>query len=172
MTYEIDGEQYVAQMVGYGGAGALSAPFVLPDRPRLPGRLLVFKLGGKATAPAYVRPERFEIDLTGVTSTGDAKRGFALFHQNCQVCHGPNATGTYLPDLRRSQMLLSSDSWKSVLIDGALAERGMASFSRFIDAKGAEDLRAYVLTEARAVQGAAAAPPAAAPAKGGPPPKS
>ena len=172
MTYEIDGEQYVAQMVGYGGAGALSAPFVLPDRPRLPGRLLVFKLGGKATAPAYVRPEKFELDLTGVTSTGDAKRGFALFHQNCQVCHGPNATGTYLPDLRRSQMLLSSDSWKSVLIDGALAERGMASFSRFIDAKGAEDLRAYVLTEARAVQGTAAAPPAAAPAKGGPPPKS
>ena len=69
-------------------------------------------------------------------------------------------------------MLLSADSWKSVLIDGALAERGMASFSRFIDAKGAEDLRAYVLTEARAVQGTAAAPPAAAPAKGGPPPKS
>ena len=84
-----------------------------------------------------------------------------------QVCHGPNATGTYLPDLRRSQILLSADSWKSVLIDGALAERGMASFSRFFDAKGAEDLRAYVLSEAK---GAAA--PAVAPAKGGPPPKS
>ena len=68
----------------------------------------------------------------------------------------------FLPDLRRSQMLLSSDSWKSVLIDGALAERGMASFSRFIDAKGAEDLRAYVLSEAR---GAAA--PAVPAAKGG-----
>ena len=65
-------------------------------------------------------------------------------------------------------MLLSSDSWKSVVIDGALAERGMASFSRFIDAKGAEDLRAYVLTEARAVQAEAKA----APAKGGPAPKS
>ena len=59
-------------------------------------------------------------------------------------------------------MLLSSDSWKSVVIDGALAERGMASFSRFIDAKGAEDLRAYVLSEAR---GAAA--PAVPAAKGG-----
>ncbi|WP_332766101.1 PQQ-dependent dehydrogenase, methanol/ethanol family [Phenylobacterium sp.] len=165
-TYEIDGEQYVALMVGYGGAGALSAPFLLPDRPRLPGRLMVFKLGGKAVAPAYVRPEVATLDLTGVTSTGDAKRGFALFHQNCQVCHGPNATGTFLPDLKRSQMLLSADSWKSVVIDGALATRGMASFSRFFDAKGAEDLRAYVLTEAR---GAAA--PAVAPAKGGPPPK-
>jgi quinohemoprotein ethanol dehydrogenase len=165
MTYEIDGEQYVAQMVGYGGAGALSAPTMLPDRPRLPGRLMVFKLGGKATAPAYQRPERIDLDLTGVSSTGDAKHGFALFHQNCQVCHGPNATGTYLPDLRRSQMLLSADSWKSVLIDGALAERGMASFSRFISPKDAEDLRAYVLSEAK---GAAA--PVVPPAKGGPPP--
>ncbi|MDP3855485.1 PQQ-dependent dehydrogenase, methanol/ethanol family [Phenylobacterium sp.] len=165
-TYEIDGEQYVALMVGYGGAGALSAPFLLPDRPRLPGRLMVFKLGGKATAPAYVRPEIATLDLTGVTSVGDVKRGFALFHQNCQVCHGPNATGTFLPDLKRSQMLLSAESWKSVVIDGALASRGMASFSRFTDAKGAEDLRAYVLTEARG-----AATPAAAPAKGGPPPK-
>ena len=157
MTYEIDGEQYVAQMVGYGGAGALSAPFVLPDRPRLPGRLLVFKLGGTAKAPDYVRPEVAALDLTGVTSSGDAKRGFALFHQDCQVCHGPNATGTYLPDLRRSPMLLSAENWKSVVIDGALAPRGMASFSRFLDAKGAEDLRAYILTEARAIQAAEAA---------------
>ena len=52
-TYEIDGEQYVALMVGYGGAGALSAPALLPERPRLPGRLMVFKLGGTAKAPPY-----------------------------------------------------------------------------------------------------------------------
>ncbi len=161
-TYEIDGEQYVALMVGYGGAGALSAPALLPERPRLPGRLMVFKLGGTAKAPPYVRPEQAALDLTGVTSTGDVGRGFALFHQNCQVCHGPNAGGAFLPNLRQSQMLLSAESWKSVVIDGALAERGMASFSRFIDAKGAEDLRAYVLSEAR---GAAA--PAVPPAKGG-----
>jgi quinohemoprotein ethanol dehydrogenase len=37
-----------------------------------------------------------------------------------------------------------------------LAPNGMASFARFIDAKGAEDLRAYVLSEARG----AATPPA------------
>ena len=94
-----------------------------------------------------------------MSAAGDAKRGFALFHQNCQVCHGPNASGAYLPDLRRSPMLLTAESWKSVLIDGALAPRGMASFSRFIDAKGAEDLRAYVLTEARTAQAKQAAGP-------------
>jgi PQQ-dependent dehydrogenase (methanol/ethanol family) len=165
-TYEIDGEQYVALMVGYGGAGPLSAPSLLPDRPRLPGRLLVFKLGGKAVAPAYQRPEQSPVDLTAVSSTGDVKRGFALFHQNCQVCHGPNASGSYLPNLRKSQMLLSGETWRSVVIDGALAANGMASFSRFLDPRGAEDIRAYVLAEAK---GAAA--PAVPPTKGGPPPK-
>lgn len=148
-TYEIDGEQYVALMVGYGGAGALSSPALLPDRSRLPGRLLVFKLGGKATTPAYDLPEVEPLDLTGVSSRGNATAGFSSYQQYCQVCHGSNASGRFLPDLKRSQMLLSADNWSSVVLDGALAPRGMASFSRFLSPAEAENIRAYVLTEAR-----------------------
>ncbi|HUO11671.1 MAG TPA: PQQ-dependent dehydrogenase, methanol/ethanol family, partial [Caulobacteraceae bacterium] len=58
MTYRIGGAQYVAVMVGYGGAAPLAAHFALPDRPRMPGRLLVFKLGGTDQAPAYPAPQR------------------------------------------------------------------------------------------------------------------
>ena len=43
------GEQYLAVMVGYGGAAAMFTAWALPNQPRLPGRLLVFKLGGAAT---------------------------------------------------------------------------------------------------------------------------
>ncbi len=154
-TYELDGEQYVALMVGYGGSGALSAPAFLPERSRLPGRLMVFKLGGKAKAPAYDIATMPPLNLAGVTSTGDAKNGFSLFHQNCQVCHGPNASGAYLPDLKRSPLVLTSEDWKSVVIDGAKKANGMASFSRFLTPKEAEDVRAYVLTEARLSQGPA-----------------
>ena len=148
-TYEIDGEQYVALMVGYGGAGALSSPALLPDRSRLPGRLLVFKLGGKATTPAYDLPQVEPLDLTGISSRGNATAGFSSYQQYCQVCHGSNASGRFLPDLKRSQMLLSADNWSSVVLDGALAPRGMASFSRFLSPAEAENIRAYVLTEAR-----------------------
>ena len=148
-TYEIDGEQYVALMVGYGGAGALSSPALLPDRSRLPGRLLVFKLGGKATTPAYDLPQVEPLNLTGVSSRGNATAGFSSYQQYCQVCHGSNASGRFLPDLKRSQMLLSADNWSSVVLDGALASRGMASFSRFLSPAEAENIRAYVLTEAR-----------------------
>nr|QQZ50845.1 c-type cytochrome [Phenylobacterium glaciei] len=72
------------------------------------------------------------LDLAGVTSAGDVKAGFALFHNNCQVCHGPSASGAFLPDLKKSQMLLSADAFKSVVIDGALKANGMASFARFL----------------------------------------
>lgn len=153
-TYEIKGEQYVALMVGYGGAGALSSPALLPDRSRLPGRLLVFKLGGTATAPAYDLPEVEPLDLTGVSSKGNVKAGFESFQQYCQVCHGSNASGRYLPDLKRSQILLSDENWSSVVLYGALASRGMAGFSRYLSDADAENIRAYVLSEAR--KGAAA----------------
>ena len=93
MTYAIDGEQYVAVMVGSGGTGQISAPQLMPERPRMPGRLMVFKLGGTAKAPAPVAPPRPVADLTKVSTTGDVARGFSLFHANCQVCHGPGRIG-------------------------------------------------------------------------------
>jgi len=148
-TYEINGEQYVAVMVGYGGTGPLSASAMLPGRPRLPGRLLVFKLGGTAKAPAYDIPEEPPLDLTGVTSTGDPKAGFVAYHALCQVCHSASASGTYLPDLKRSAILQSAEDWKAVVIDGEKADQGMASVSRFLTPAQAEDIRAYVISEAR-----------------------
>ncbi|MFN3585504.1 PQQ-dependent dehydrogenase, methanol/ethanol family [Phenylobacterium sp.] len=160
MTYELDGEQYLAVMVGVGGGGQISAPGSMPQRPRLPGRLLVFKVGGKAQAPAFPKPAQPAIDLAAIQpSKGDAQHGFAVFHQNCQVCHGPNASGAWLPDLKASPMLQTADNWKGVVIDGASAPRGMASFARFLTPKDAEDARAYVIEEAKKAAGGQAAAP-------------
>jgi len=150
MTYELNGEQYIAVMVGVGGAGQTSGPANLPTRQRLPGRLMVFKIGGTAKAPDFPAPAQQQIDLAKVSSTGDVQHGFTQFHQDCQVCHGPNASGAWLPDLKRSPMLTTADDWKRVVIDGASASRGMASFARFLSPKDAEDIRAYVISEAKA----------------------
>ena len=48
MTYAIDARADLAVMVGVGGAGQISYPVMMPKRPRLPGRLMVFKIGGRA----------------------------------------------------------------------------------------------------------------------------
>ncbi|MFI4934044.1 MAG: PQQ-dependent dehydrogenase, methanol/ethanol family [Caulobacterales bacterium] len=156
MSYKIGNDQYVAVMVGYGGAAPLAAAYVLPDRPRMMGRLLVFKIGGTDTAPAYPAPVRMTINLTGVTSPGDATKGFSLYNANCSNCHGPNVTGRYLPDLKTSQMILSSDNFNSVVLQGAKKSNGMASFAKFLQPDEVESIRAYILQEARTEQGPAA----------------
>jgi PQQ-dependent dehydrogenase (methanol/ethanol family) len=157
MTYELDGEQYVAVMVGYGGAGALSAAAFLPDRPRLPGRLMVFKLGATAQAPAYEIPPKPPIDLAGVSSRANARRGQEFYNANCLVCHGANASGGYLPDLRRSASIRSTEAFNSIVRDGALKANGMAAFAAYLSVDETEAVRAYLITEARRLQGLDAA---------------
>src|SRR5690606_19406191 len=56
MTYEIDGEQYVAVLAGWGGIWALAPGLLSTVSGPTPNisRLLVFKLGGETTLPAAV----------------------------------------------------------------------------------------------------------------------
>lgn len=143
MTYRLDGEQYLALMVGYGGAGGMGG-----DQPRRKGRLLVFKLGGAATAPAY--PSAVEtppLDLAAAEpSSGNADHGGAIFGQLCATCHGG---GTFLPNLPRSPAILSKDGFKAIVLNGALKDRGMAPFARFLSAGDVEDVRSYLLWRAK-----------------------
>jgi quinohemoprotein ethanol dehydrogenase len=148
-TYAIDGQQYVAVMVGYGGTGPLFQHWALPDRPRLPGRLLVFKIGGTDVAPAFPKQAPRTLDVASLASTGDATAGKLLFHQNCVVCHSSNASGRYLPDLQTSPMITSAAAFRTVVLDGALSSNGMVSFARFLTPDQAEAIRAYIIDESR-----------------------
>jgi len=141
-TYEIDGDQYVALMVGYGGAGGIAG-----TEPRRNGRLLVFKLDGKTTPtpfPAATAAPPLDLRLA-TASKGDAAGGKALFGEFCIACH----TGTgYLPVLPRSPVILDPNAFKAIVLDGARKTHGMAPFRRFFDESKAEDIRAYLLGEA------------------------
>ena len=147
ITYRIGGRQYVAVLVGYGGAGPMLGTIV-PERPRLPGRLLVFALDGAAKAPDFAPPAPAPANVAGEESHGDPIAGLALFNDTCMVCHGFSAASGWNADLRRSAMLGSREAWRSVVIDGALKTRGMAGFGKYLTAAQAEDIRAYVRTQA------------------------
>ena len=149
MTYELNGEQYVALMVGSGGGGQVSAPALMPTRPRLPGRLLVFKLGGAAKAPAFVMPAQPEIDLSKVATTGDKAHGYVVFNANCQVCHGANANGSWLPDLKRTPMITTAADFNSVVLEGVRAHNGMISFAKFLSNQDVEDVRAFLISQGK-----------------------
>lgn len=149
-TYEIDGEQYVALMVGFGGAGGMGG-----IEPRRKGRLLVFKLDGKTVPTPFPAPVQLPpLDLSTATpSAGDPVKGLALAQQFCVTCHN---AGGYLPVLARSPSILDPTGFNAIVIEGARKPHGMAPFRRFFNEASAEDLRAYLLQEAKK-------PPPAAP---------
>lgn len=147
MTYQLGGEQYVALMVGYGGAGGMGGM-----EPRRKGRLLVFKLGGTVKPAAYPAAVQMPpLDLTAAEpSKGNADHGGALFGQFCGTCHGG---GAFLPNLPRSPAILSQAGFKAIVLGGALKDQGMAPFGRFLNAQDVEDLRAYLLWRAKTDNG-------------------
>ena len=152
ISYELDGQQYVAVMAGWGGVWAL-APGILSDKSgpsRNISRLLVFKLDGKAALPAA--PPLAKMPLDPPPSTANAAKiaaGGALFGRYCSVCHGDAAIGgSIVPDLRHSGMLNDADIWGQVVHDGALKDNGMVSFASILSAAEIEDIRAYVIHRA------------------------
>ena len=46
-------------------------------------------------------------------------------------------------------MITSADAFKTVVIDGSLKDRGMASFARYMTPADAEAIRAYLAGRAR-----------------------
>jgi quinohemoprotein ethanol dehydrogenase len=156
VSYSVDGEQYVAVLAGWGGAGGLAA-FKDPNTAVLKygtnqGRLFVFKLGGRQTVAA-LQPEG-NPTTEPPAQTADAAtvaKGFDLFHRNCTVCHGFFAESDgVLPDLRTVPPEIWSQ-YDAIVLDGALADGGMASFKDLLKKDDVTAIRAYVLSQSHAL---------------------
>jgi quinohemoprotein ethanol dehydrogenase len=152
MTYEIDGEQYVALMAGWGGGFALTAGAGVDPRSEGPRRLLVFKLGGKKTLPPRPVSTREFPDLPPVTATPQQiAAGNLTFANYCSVCHGASAVSDFsIPDLRFSPVTTDAAVWKGIVIDGDRVDNGMVSFATYMTPAQAEEVRQYVLSLATA----------------------
>src|SRR5690606_13556205 len=151
ISYEIDGEQYVAVAAGRG-----LQPYYQPNY----SRVLAFKLGGTAQLPPaaeYVAPV-----LDPPPSNASAEtiaRGADVYAQNCAQCHD-NRIGTF-PDLKTSSALRNPELFRAIVLDGALTANGMVSFAETLGPEDAEAIREYVVTlaiEAKAVEDARNAP--------------
>jgi len=140
-SYEVDGEQYVAVVAGQNrrGAGYWAPNFA---------RLLVYKLGSDATLPemiTYTPPE-----LNPPENFGDAEllaQGETHYNAHCASCHGNNArVGSLFPDLKYAAALNNSALFNAIVIDGALQNNGMVSFSEFLSPDDTQAIRAYVVS--------------------------
>jgi alcohol dehydrogenase (cytochrome c)/quinohemoprotein ethanol dehydrogenase len=152
MTYELDGEQYVAVLAGWGGVWSMAPGLLASTSGVIPNvsRLLVFKLGGTAELPETLPYEQLPLDPPTQRGTPEQiAQGNYLYGRYCGACHGDAAiSGVIVPDLRRSGALENADTWNSVVIDGALASRGMVSFSRVLSPEQAQAIRHYIIARA------------------------
>ena len=152
VTYTIDGQQYVAVLAGWGGVWAL-APGALIDISgpvRNLSRLLVFRIGGTAQLPAAQPFPSRTLDPPADRATPQqVAAGGALYGRFCGVCHGDaGIAGPLVPDLRYSAALENAEAWRHVVIDGALREQGMVSWSRVMNPDQADTIRHYVIHRA------------------------
>ena len=153
VSYQVDGEQYVSVLAGWGGAFALASGVprhkgnVLSE-----GRILTFKLGGQAALPepnvAFLEiPEPPAME----TTAEQVADGRMLYHTYCALCHGPGVTGSGggTPDLRYSSADVHG-SWDAIVLQGAFRGKGMASFEHVLSAEDSQAIRAYVVSQAEA----------------------
>jgi alcohol dehydrogenase (cytochrome c)/quinohemoprotein ethanol dehydrogenase len=149
ISYSVDGEQYVAIEVGWGGAFGLAAGELARDShiaSNLP-RILVYKLGGGASLPALpaVAPAVLDPPPDAATAVTVAA-GKALYHTYCSNCHGDSATGSgVLPDLRYSSQIKSREAFDMIVRQGTRVDKGMVAFKDEITPENLEQIRAYVI---------------------------
>lgn len=154
VTYALDGEQYLAIAVGFGGGMASEAGPVTHSW-RVPNlsRVLVYKLGGVHKLPPVPSDNRELPKPPPVTASITEREhvirhGEAVYQRHCSYCHGDGLrTGGLTPDLRWSNEGVHA-IWQKIVREGLLKSGGMVSFADYVSAEDAEVIRQFVLAEA------------------------
>ncbi|MBF1800581.1 PQQ-dependent dehydrogenase, methanol/ethanol family [Alloalcanivorax profundimaris] len=150
VTYEVDGEQYVTFMAGWGGVFPLAFGGLAANaKVRPEARILTYKLDGDATLPepqrrAVAVPEALPA-LTADAATVD--QGRDLYNDNCGLCHGFSAMGGgVVPDLR----YMDGDTHKAFpgIVAGLYQDKGMPSFAGRLTPEQVEAIHQYVIKRA------------------------
>ncbi len=102
-----------------------------------------FKGGDTSTTLRVLNPPL----LTGTNE--QVMDGEASYARVCSGCHGAGAAADKsIPDLRYSTTVNSLQAWNATVLDGARADKGMASFKSLLAPGEAETIWHYVISQA------------------------
>lgn len=147
ISYEVNGEQYIAIAVGRGG-GLSQVMGVEYEGVTPRGRFMAFKLGGTARLPALNRQTFPEPPPRMVVSPEEIEAGRVLFSNFCFRCHGVNAISDgSVPDLRHLTQAWY-DNFDKVILAGSMEQAGMPRFDDVLDERSAHALKAYIIERA------------------------
>jgi len=158
ISFEVDGEQYVTVVGGWGGSLGLFTgdPGPNPDQDAV-GRVLTYKLSGGETLPPATVITRRQPDIADTDAAPEIiELGRTLYLDRCSWCHGYDTLGNgSFPDLRFSDAAIHN-VWNSIVIDGAFVGKGMPSFNAVLSEDDAQAIRAYVIRQGRITSNSAA----------------
>jgi len=154
IAYRVDGEDYIAVLVGWGGvppiigadAGVSAASTHINA-----GHMLAFKLGGETEMPPIEARRFTTIPEPPEMETTPAKvaLGERLYHQHCGQCHSLMLESSgVLSDLRYSSRAVH-ESFDAIVLEGALEKYGMVSFADQLDEDDVDAIHQYIVDTAR-----------------------
>jgi quinohemoprotein ethanol dehydrogenase len=149
VSYEVDGEQYIAVLAGFGGAMApMYPPEIAAYRYQNYGRLLSFKLGGSTTPLPPPRqplttPEPPKLPASTPQMT---QRGAGLFFSYCVLCHSAQGEArlSAYPDLFRLNEQVHGE-FQNIVHGGKLKDNGMASFADILSTDDVAAIQAFLV---------------------------
>ena len=158
ISYEVDGEQYIAVVAGWGGSMANVGGYY-SENTRSKGRVLAFKLGGDTRLPATVAVATLPTPPALDASEEQLEEGAQLYMDHCSRCHGYGVqSGKMVPDLR----YMSDETHRifaAIVIGGLYADRGMVGFAKEINIEQSGLIHQYIISESIALQRMQEAPP-------------
>jgi quinohemoprotein ethanol dehydrogenase len=148
MTYSVNGEQYVAVQVGYGGT-AIAEGAIPPSSAAVKyentNRIIAFKLsGGSVPAPPARTTEPFAKPPAQNASKASIQAGEVKFIEECSRCHTLGLSTT--PDLRRLNPGLHA-AFKDIVLHGVLAPAGMERFDDLLSEQDVDNIHAYLIDQ-------------------------
>lgn len=151
MTYELDGEQYIAVVAGNGGVFLFNQlPGMASGKYQNKERLLVYKLGGGNTPLPEPVPSVVEQPIPEGLPGDEATiaQGKERFQRHCISCHAAGNNPSGIPNLWN--MSPGTDqAFDAIVLGGAFEQFGMAGFSDVLTKEDTLAIRAYIAHDRR-----------------------
>ncbi len=149
ITYAVNGEQYVAVQVGYGGTNIAEAP-VPPSSAAAKyenrNRIIAFRLGGgEVPKPPLLADMPFPKPPENTGTPTQLAYGEVKFVEQCSRCHTFGVSVT--PDLRKLPPEVHA-AFEDIVLGGAFGPMGMESFSDILSEFDVDAIHAYLVDQA------------------------
>ena len=147
VSYELDGDQYIAVAQGSGGTVMITVGDELQRNKVNQNKLLVFKRGQFETTQASIDQGLTTIRPLGRPINKDPEviaYGESLYHNNCASCHGINALSNYVVPNLRYMSEQTHDEFATIVLGGSRTHKGMIGFYETLSLEDVSAIHTYL----------------------------